>query len=198
MVAGAAGLSGLKRWRSGNDGSSEPGRLSGRLWQRRRRPSRGHPRPGAQPDKAGYYDRIDEVLKRYPRGRDSLAIPTWFWGDEPSNFFGLHVAKYFSDAIREETLLSTATCGVVFSPGSAGTTQEVFQTAAQNHYGAFGHCCPMVFLGKKRYLEDTKIYPLLKELAKERKYQKCLAISDDPDELVEFIRTHPPEKAGLH
>ena len=143
----------------------------------------------------GYYERVEEVLKKYPKGKDSLAIPTWFYGQEPSNLFGLHVAKYFSNAIREETLLSTATCGVVFTPGSAGTTQEVFMTAAQNHYGSFGYYSPMVFLGKRRYAEETKIYGLLKELAKGREYEKFLTISDDPDELVEFIRTHPPQKA---
>jgi hypothetical protein len=53
----------------------------------------------------------------------------------------------------------------------------------------------MVFLGKKRYAEETKIYDLLKELAKGREYEKFMAISDDPDELVEFIKMHPPQKA---
>ena len=36
---------------------------------------------------------------------------------------------------------------------------------------------------------------LLKELAKGREYEKFMTISDDPDELVEFIVTHPPQKA---
>ena len=26
----------------------------------------------------GYYERVEEVLKKYPKGKDSLAIPTWF------------------------------------------------------------------------------------------------------------------------
>ncbi len=142
-----------------------------------------------------YYKRVEEVLTKYPKGKDSLAIPTWFYGQEPSNLFGLHVAKYFSNAIREETLLSTAIYGVVFTPGSAGTTEEVFLTAAQNHYGSFGYYSPMVFLGKRRYTEETKIYGLLKELAKGKEYEKLMAISDDPDELVEFIGKHPPQKA---
>ena len=136
----------------------------------------------------GYYQRVEEVLKKYPKGKDNLAIPTWFYGQEPCNLFGLHVAKYFSNAIREETLLSTATYGVVFTPGSAGTTEEVFMAAAQNHYGSFGYYSPMVFLGKKRYAEDTKIYGLLKELAKGKEYAKFVTISDDPDELVDFIQ----------
>jgi len=142
-----------------------------------------------------YYERVDEVFKKYPKGKDNLAIPTWFYGQEPSNLFGLHVAKYFSNAIREDMLLSTATCGVVFTPGSAGTTEEVFMAAAQNHYGTAGYYSPMVFLGKKHYTEETKIYGLLTELAKGREYEKFLTISDDPDELVEFIEAHPPQKA---
>ena len=36
--------------------------------------------------------------------------------------------------------------GVIYSPGSAGTMQEIFQYAAQNHYRAFGYESPMVFL----------------------------------------------------
>ena len=107
-----------------------------------------------------YYQRVEEVLKKYPKGKDSLAIPTWFYGQEPSNLFGLHVAKYFSNAIREETLLSTATCGVVFTPGSAGTTQEVFMTAAQNHYGSFGYYRPDGVPGKealRRRNEDLRL-----------------------------------------
>ena len=143
----------------------------------------------------GYYERVEEVLKKYPNGKDSLAIPTWFYGQEPCNMFGTRIAKNFSNAIREETLLSTATCGVVFTPGSAGTTEEVFMTAAQNHYGSFGFYCPMLFLGKKRYAEETNIYGLLKDLAKGREYENFMAISDDPDELAEFIRLHPPRKA---
>jgi predicted Rossmann-fold nucleotide-binding protein len=145
-----------------------------------------------------YDDKAKAVLKKYPKGRDSLAIPTWFYGQEPCNRFGNHVAKYFSNAIREDVLLSTATCGVVFTPGSAGTTQEVFMTAAQNHYGSFGYYCPMAFFGTKRYVEDTKIYGLVKELAKGKEYEKLITISDDPDRLVEFIRTHPPQKATKH
>lgn len=143
----------------------------------------------------GYLNKAHEVLKKYPKGRDNLAIPTWFYGQEPCNLFGTRIAKYFSNAIREDALVSTATCGVVFAPGRAGTTEEVFMTAAQNHYGSLGYYCPMVFLGKKRYAQETKIYDLVKELAKGKEYEKLLTISDDPDELVEFIGVHPPQKA---
>ena len=52
----------------------------------------------------------------------SLAVPTWFYGHEPSNLFASHIAKYFSNSIREDTLLAVALYGIVFAPGSAGTT----------------------------------------------------------------------------
>ena len=141
-----------------------------------------------------YHTQAEKVLSTYPNGEESLAIPTWFYGHEPSNVFATHVAKYFSNGIREDILLSTAIHGVVFAPGSAGTTQEVFMDATQNHYGTFGYYSPMVFLGKKRYTEDTQIYPLLTGLAKGKAYEEFLTISDDPSELVAFIKSHSPKK----
>ena len=35
------------------------------------------------------------------------------------------MAKYFSNSLREDGLLAIATHGVVYAPGSAGTTQDV-------------------------------------------------------------------------
>ena len=76
-------------------------------------------------------------------------MPTWFYGHEPTNLFSVHVAKYFSNSIREDGLLAIAEHGIIFSPGSAGTTQEIFQDATQNHYATFGTISPMVFLSKE-------------------------------------------------
>ena len=71
---------------------------------------------------------------RFGPGRDSLGVPTWFYGHEPPNVFADHVAKYFRNAIREEVLLRICRSGVVFLPGAAGTVQEVFQSACENYY----------------------------------------------------------------
>ncbi len=76
----------------------------------------------------------------------SLAVPTWFYGHEPSNPFATHLAKYFSNSEREAGLLAIADGGIVFVPGGPGTMQEVFQDAAQNAYRTFGGPFPMVFL----------------------------------------------------
>jgi len=50
----------------------------------------------------------------------------------------------------------------------------------------------MVFLGRQRYLEDTSIYPLLQQLACGREYAEMLFITDVPEEVVGFIKQHPP------
>ena len=55
----------------------------------------------------------------------NLGIPTWHYGHEPPNPFASHIAKYFANSVREDGLLTIATAGVIFSPGSAGTIQEI-------------------------------------------------------------------------
>ena len=141
-----------------------------------------------------FMERSLEVLTKYPNGAESLAIPTWFYGHEPSNLFAKHIAKYFSNSIREDILLTISLYGLVFAPGSAGTTQEIFQEAAQNHYGTSGYYSPMVFLGKKRYVEDTSIYSVVHQLAVGRVYKDLLFLTDSAELSIEFIEKHPPIK----
>ena len=141
-----------------------------------------------------YLDLGGEVRDAFPEGTDSLAIPTWFYGHEPTNQFASHIAKYFANSIREDILLAIATSGVIFSPGSAGTIQEVFMDAAQNHYGSFKVVSPMVFFGKKFWTQENPIYPLLQQLSASKQYGKLLSISDSPEEIVTFIKTHEPVK----
>ncbi len=143
----------------------------------------------------GYITAAEEVVAKYPKGKENLAIPTWFYGHEPSNLFATSIAKFFSNSIREETLLAISLYGVVYAPGSAGTTQEIFQEAAQNHYGTFGYYSPMIFLGKKRYTEDTSLYSNLHQLARGQAYKKLLYLTDAPELVLQFINHHPPIKA---
>lgn len=139
-----------------------------------------------------WLDTALEVREAFPGGGDSLGIPTWFYGHEPPNLFASHVAKYFSNSLREDGLLAIAKHGVVYAPGSAGTIQEIFQDAAQNHYGTFELVSPMVFLGRRYWTEEKPVYPLLRSLAKGRQYADLLAIVDEVDEVVDFILGHPP------
>lgn len=142
----------------------------------------------------GFMEVAKQVLKEFPEGNESLAIPTWFYGHEPSNVFASHIAKYFSNSIREDTLLAICIHGIVFAPGSAGTTQEIFMDAAQNHYGTFGYLSPMIFLGRKRYEIETMLFPMLKQLAKDKEYGNLLFLTDDPESVVSFIERNPPRK----
>ena len=142
----------------------------------------------------GYHEQALQVLERYSIGADNLAIPTWFYGHEPSNVFASHIAKYFSNSIREDTLLAISLHGIIFAPGSAGTIQEIFMDAAQNHYGTFDYFSPMVFLGKEHYIRNTGIYPLLQKLSKGKEYGNLLYISDQPDDIIAYFRVHQPVK----
>ena len=133
------------------------------------------------------------VIAQYPKGNESLAIPTWFYGHEPSNLFASHIAKYFSNSIREDTLLAICLYGIIFAPGSAGTVQEIFMDAAQNHYASFNYLSPMIFLGRKWYEIETMIYPLVRKLSYGKQYHDLLFLSDDPNRIVQFILNHQPQ-----
>lgn len=138
---------------------------------------------------SGFLDAARHVREMYPDPTESLAIPTWFYGHEPSNLFSTHIAKYFANSIREDGLLSIATYGVVYAPGSAGTIQEIFMDAAQNHYETFGPASPMVFLDEAYWTETKPVYPLLQTLSEGTPYADHLAITDDPATAVEAIAT---------
>lgn len=133
-----------------------------------------------------------EVKTTYPDGAENLAIPTWFYGHEPTNQFASHIAKYFANSIREDILLAIATSGVIFAPGSAGTIQEIFMDAAQNHYGSFKVVSPMVFFGTKFWIEENPVYPLLKKLSSSKQYGSMLTISDSIEEITSYIKSNAP------
>ncbi len=144
---------------------------------------------------ANYTKLAETVLKKYPDGQENLSIPTWFYGHEPPNIFATHIAKYFSNALREDVLLSTSIYGIIYAPGSAGTVQEIFADAAQDHYASYGYLSPMVFFGTKYWTEDIPIYSTLHKLAGNKSYNKMIGISDDSDQILDFIIKHPPVKA---
>ena len=143
-----------------------------------------------------YLDRALDVRDRYPDRAESLAVPTWFYGHEPSNLFSTHVAKYFANSIREDGLLAIATHGVVYAPGSAGTIQEVFMDAAQNHYETFGPASPMVFLDRTYWTDTKPVYPLMETLAAGTPYHDWLTATDDIATVVSLIEEHATVRDG--
>ena len=117
-----------------------------------------------------------EVMERFPQEKyDSVGIPTWLYGHEPATPFATHIAKYFENSIREDGLLTIAMGGVIYTPGSAGTMQEIFQDAVQNHYLSFGYASPMAFLGVDYWTNQMPAYTLLETLQKTGKYKKRVA-----------------------
>ena len=130
-----------------------------------------------------------EVKARFPQNRfRSLGIPTWFYGHEPATPFATHIAKCFMNSIREDTLLTIARGGIIYTPGSAGTLQEIFQDAAQNHYKTVGVSSPMVFLGVDFFSREVPVYPLLQTLMDNGRYKDLLlTLTDNPEDAVEAI-----------
>ncbi len=138
-----------------------------------------------------WLDTAFEVRARWPQAEpglgSSLGVPTWHYGHEPPNVFATEIAKYFANSIREDGLLAIALAGVIFAPGSAGTIQEVFQDAAQNHYESFGKVSPMVFLDIEYWTSVKPIYPVLQYLAADKPYGDVLTAFDDIEPIVDFL-----------
>lgn len=135
-------------------------------------------------DQARYIQVAVEIRERFAPGGESLAIPSWANEDEPISQFASHIAKYFSNSIREDGLLAVATAGIVFAPGGAGTMQEIFQDAAQNAYQTFGRS-PMVFLDRQHYCVDTGLFPALQRQAERLGFADLLSIADEPGEILD-------------
>ncbi len=126
----------------------------------------------------------------------SLGIPTWHYGHEPPSPFASHIAKYFSNATREEGLITLAIGGLIVAPGSAGTIQEVFQDAAQNHYKTTGWISPIIFLDKDYWTYQKAAYPLLDHIARDQDYGRLIGIGDTAQQVLDFLERHPPQKAA--
>src|SRR4051812_12455615 len=150
--------------------------------------------PAYEEDPRPYVAAAVDVRERFPSGETSLAIPTWFYPGEPVGQFATHVAKYFANSIREDGLVTIAICGIVYLPGRAGTTQELFQDAAQNAYGIRGRSA-MVLLGREAWGGDPSIHDVLRDQARRYGgYEDLVELCDTPAEAVAFIEEHQPRE----
>lgn len=140
------------------------------------------------------------IIQDYPQSKYiNLSIPTWLYGHEWTSPFATHIAKLFENSVREDTLLTIAYGGIIYAPGRAGTIQEVFQEAVQNHYLTFGFASPMIFLDTEFWTKTTPFYPLLTDLLEKGIYKNLLlSLTDDPDAVVNTILQFQEriEKAG--
>ena len=136
-----------------------------------------------------WLDKSFEVLAKYPVSTfESVGIPTWLYGHEPPTPFASKIAKYFANSVREDGLLAVAKGGIVFTPGSAGTIQEIFQDATQNHYLSHEVSSPMIFFNKHYWTIERPVYPLIEKLNNEEKYSDLkLSIHDTKEEVIEEL-----------
>ncbi|PWR15854.1 hypothetical protein DKT69_08810 [Micromonospora sicca] len=117
-----------------------------------------------------------------------LAIPTWLYGHEPANLFAGRIAKYFSNAIREDTILRLARGGIVFAPGRAGTVQEVFQAATKTYYGTDGASGAYVFLDRAYWTTELPVESLLRPLLAASHFGDLSATVHLTDDVREAVR----------
>ena len=132
-----------------------------------------------------------EIAESINSPGESLAVPTWHYGHEPTTPFATQIAKYFQNSIREDGLLALAKQGIVYAEGKAGTIQELFQDASQNYYKTFGCFSPMVLFGRRYW---TKTYPVVGVLKKlfTTDFKKYVLVTDDIDDAAQFIEQFVP------
>lgn len=146
--------------------------------------------PSFSPDIDAWAEIALAVRRRWPAtdGVLSIGIPTWFYGHEPPNVFCTHIAKYFANALREDTLLQRCRGGIVYLPGAAGTVQEIFQAATGNYYAADDTLvAPMVLVGREHWTEKLPAWPLLQALGAGREMGRRLHLVDAAGDVMALL-----------
>ena len=141
-----------------------------------------------------YWDKSQAVVEKYPNGAESLGVPTWFYGHEGANAFASHVAKFFSNGLRESKMTSIGFYGAIFAPGGPGTSQEVFTDAAENTYHSFQWLSPMVFFNEPDDDIVTKMLEILrKQTSADYRAQDMYLRSTDPQQIAQFLLDRLPQ-----
>lgn len=143
--------------------------------------------PSFRPSVDAWLAPARDVLAGAPDPRDTLGIPTWYYGHEPSNVFATAIAKYLHNASREAILLEICDAGIVFLPGAAGTVQEVFQDACENYYADETSVASMVLVGRTYWTETLPAWPLLQTLARGRAMEDHVHLVDSVEEATELM-----------
>ncbi|GLY99290.1 hypothetical protein [Actinoplanes sp. NBRC 103695] len=118
-----------------------------------------------------------------------LALPTWLYGHEPANLFAGQIGKYFSNAVREDSILRLSRGGIVFAPGWAGTVQEIFQAATKTFYRTDGPSGAFVFLGVEHWAQlpvEALLRPLLAR-SPHGDQSDLIVVTDSLDEAVDAL-----------
>lgn len=139
-------------------------------------------------DWAGLALRVREELGVDHNGVRSIGIPTWFYGHEPPNVFCNGIAKYFSNALREDVLLSQSTGGLIVLPGAAGTVQEIFQACTPLYYADEDEPLPpLVLVGREHWTRTVPVWPALEALGVGRPLGEVIRLAATPEEAAAIV-----------
>jgi len=130
-----------------------------------------------------------KVIEKYPPKYrlNSLSVPTWVHGHEPPNPFPGKIAKFFSAAIRQEVLIEVTKGAILYSPGSAGTIREIFQTVEQNHYNLFDNLYPMIFINKEYWTNLLPAYYFFTNEKTKSALNNLVTFIEDDENIIEDI-----------
>jgi predicted Rossmann-fold nucleotide-binding protein len=142
--------------------------------------------PSFRPSIADWASTGLAVRRDFP-GDGGVSIPTWFYGHEPPNVFATSIAKYFSNALREDVLLSRARGGIIYLPGAAGTVQEIFQAVTPNYYGDAATQVPMILVDINYWTATLPVWPLLQGLAADRPMASSLYLVNTIEEAAKLV-----------
>jgi hypothetical protein len=81
---------------------------------------------------------------------------------------------------------------VVYAEGKAGTTQEIFQDAAQNYYRSFGYFSPMVLLGVDYWSKTLPVTSVLEPLIGEADFKRYVLLTNEIDAAAKHIEDFVP------
>jgi predicted Rossmann-fold nucleotide-binding protein len=131
------------------------------------------------------------------RPGESLAVPTWCYGHEPTTPFATKIGKYFQNSLREDGLITIAAHGIIFAQGKAGTLQEIFQDGVRNYYRTrLDPFSPMVFYDKTYWTRTLPAAGLLEKLFTRNKrgpdFKKYVLVTSDEQEAIDFLVTNAP------
>ncbi|KAH3759992.1 ribose 5-phosphate isomerase, type A [Pelomyxa schiedti] len=112
--------------------------------------------------------------------------------------FASKQAKFVSNAVREDILVTMCNCGILFTEGSAGTRTEIAQFAVPNCYASEKDgdvSKPMIFF-KNFWIENTVFQSLLTVseredlIGKSKGYSKRIYCVSDVDSVVGIVQRY--------
>ena len=90
-------------------------------------------------------------------------------------------------------MLTEAYGGLIFFEGSAGTLQEIFQEAVQDHYVSLGYPSPMLFVNREFWAKQVPVVPFIQHMLENGRYKNLLvSLVDTTDEILYSIRKFKP------